>query len=91
MWFRRKEEEPKPIPAEVSRQLREQALRMATINNAWLNMEERSKGSIEPGKLADLVILSENPLTCPEPRLRDAKVLATIVGGRVVAGDLRIP
>jgi predicted amidohydrolase YtcJ len=69
---------------------REQALRMATINNAWLNMEERTKGSIEPGKLADLVILSEDPLTCPEPRLRDARVLATLVGGKVVAGDLRM-
>lgn len=70
---------------------REQALRMATINNAWLNMEERTKGSIEPGKFADLVILNEDPLTCPEPRLRDAKVLTTIVGGKVVAGDLRMP
>ena len=70
---------------------REQALRMATINNAWLNMEERTKGSIEPNKLADLVILNEDPLTCPEPRLRDAKVLATIVGGKVVAGSLLIP
>lgn len=70
---------------------RQQALRMATINNAWLNMEERTKGSIEPGKLADLVILNEDPLTCPEPRLRDARVLATIVGGTVVAGDLRMP
>ena len=48
---------------------------MATINNAWLNMEERTKGSIEPGKLADLVILSEDPLTCSEPQLRDAKVV----------------
>src|SRR5688500_12290896 len=67
---------------------RQQALRMATINNAWLNMEERTKGSIEPNKLADLVILNEDPLTCPEPRLRDAKVLATIVGGKVVAGAL---
>jgi predicted amidohydrolase YtcJ len=67
---------------------RQQALRMATINNAWLNMEERMKGSIEPGKLADLVILNEDPLTCPEPRLRDAKVLATLVGGKVVAGSL---
>jgi len=65
---------------------RQQALRMATINNAWLNMEERTKGSIEPDKLADLVILNEDPLTCPEPRLRDAKVLATIVGGKVVSG-----
>ena len=53
---------------------RQQALRMATINNAWLNMEERTKGSIEPNKFADLVILNEDPLTCPEPRLRDAKV-----------------
>jgi predicted amidohydrolase YtcJ len=70
---------------------RQQALRMATINNAWLNMEERTKGSIEPNKLADLVILNEDPLTCPEPRLRDAKVLATIVGGKLVAGDLRMP
>ena len=70
---------------------RQQALRMATINNAWLNMEERTKGSIEPNKFADLVILNEDPLTCPEPRLRDAKVLATIVGGKVIAGDLRMP
>jgi predicted amidohydrolase YtcJ len=68
---------------------RQQALRMATINNAWLNMEERTKGSIEPGKFADLVILNENPLTCPEPRLRDAKVLATLVGGKLVAGSLQ--
>lgn len=68
---------------------REQALRMATINNAWLNMEERTKGSIEPGKFADLVILDEDPLTCPEPRLRDAKVLMTMVGGKVVAGRLQ--
>jgi predicted amidohydrolase YtcJ len=70
---------------------RQQALRMATINNAWLTMEERTKGSIEPRKYADLVILSEDPLTCPEPQLRDAKALATIVGGKVVAGDLRMP
>jgi predicted amidohydrolase YtcJ len=67
---------------------RQQALRMATINNAFLTMEERTKGSIEPGKFADLVILNEDPLTCPEPRLRDAKVLTTIVGGKVVAGTL---
>ena len=38
---------------------------MATINNAWLNMEERTKGSIEPGKFADLVILNEDPLDLP--------------------------
>ena len=70
---------------------RQQALRMATINNAWLTMEERTKGSIEPGKFADLVVLSEDPLTCSEPQLRDAKVLTTMIGGKVVAGDLRVP
>ena len=70
---------------------RQQALRMATINNAWLTMEERTKGSIEPGKFADLVILNEDPLTCSETALRDAKVLMTMVGGKVVAGDLRMP
>lgn len=63
---------------------REQAIRMATINNAWLMMEEQDKGSIEPGKLADLIVLNEDPLTCPEPRLRDAQVTMTVVGGRSV-------
>lgn len=63
---------------------REQAIRMATINNAWLMMEEQDKGSIEPGKLADLIVLNEDPLTCPELRLRDAQVMMTIVGGRTV-------
>jgi predicted amidohydrolase YtcJ len=68
---------------------RQQALRMATINNAWLTMEERLRGSIEPGKLADLVMLSADPLTCSDTELRDATVLMTMVGGKVVAGDLR--
>lgn len=63
---------------------RQQALRLATINNAWLMMEERTKGSIEPGKFADLVVLNEDPLTCPEPRLRDAQVMMTMVGGKIV-------
>ncbi len=63
---------------------RAEALRMATMGNAWLMMEEAEKGSIEKGKLADLVVLSDDPLTCPEPRLRDATVLMTIVGGRIV-------
>lgn len=63
---------------------REEALRMATMGNAWLMMEEREKGSIEVGKLADLIVLSEDPLTAPETRLRDATVLMTIVGGKTV-------
>jgi predicted amidohydrolase YtcJ len=63
---------------------RAEALRMATRGNAWLMMEEGDKGSIETGKLADLVVLSDDPLTSPEPRLRDTTVLMTIVGGRIV-------
>ncbi len=63
---------------------REEAIRLATINNARLMGDARTKGSIERGKLADLVVLSENILTCPEPRIRDAEVLMTIVGGRMV-------
>ena len=63
---------------------REEALRMATTGNAWLTFEESDKGAIEPGKLADLVLLSDDPMTCPEPRLRDAHVLFTMVGGRIV-------
>jgi hypothetical protein len=63
---------------------REEALRMATMGNAWLMMEEADKGSIEVGKLADLVVLSDDPLTAPDTRLRDASVLMTIVGGKIV-------
>ncbi|MGH9662679.1 MAG: amidohydrolase [Bryobacteraceae bacterium] len=63
---------------------RQEAIGMATINNAWLTFEEQTKGSLEPGKLADLIVLSENPLTCPEVKLRDAQVLMTMVGGRMV-------
>jgi predicted amidohydrolase YtcJ len=68
---------------------REEALRMATMGNAWLTMEEDEKGSIAVGKLADLAVLSDDPMTCPEPRLRDAQVLMTIVGGRIVHDVLK--
>ena len=61
-------------------------MKLATINNAWLMFEEKTKGSIEPGKLADLILLSDDPLTCPEPALRDMKVLMTMVGGKMVSG-----
>ncbi len=63
---------------------REEALRMATTGNAWLTMEEADKGAIAPGMLADLVMLSEDPMTSPASKLRDAKVLLTMVGGRIV-------
>jgi predicted amidohydrolase YtcJ len=63
---------------------RQEAIRMATVNNAWLMFDEQTKGSLEPGKLADLIVLSEDLLTCSEPRLRDAQVMLTMVGGKIV-------
>jgi hypothetical protein len=62
---------------------REQALRSYTLNAAYAAFEEDIKGSLSPGKLADIVVLSEDILTVPEAKILEAKVLYTIVGGRV--------
>lgn len=62
---------------------RQEALRVETINNAYLTFEEAMKGSIEPGKLADLVVLPEDILTCPDKRIQQMRVSMTMVGGRV--------
>ncbi len=59
------------------------ALRAVTIDAAWQYHEEADKGSIEPGKLADLVILSRSPIDDPQ-RIDEIEVLRTIVGGRTV-------
>ena len=66
---------------------REEALRVYTINNARLTFEENLKGSIERGKLADLVILSADYLTVPEKEIEQLKPVATMVGGRFVHMD----
>jgi len=58
-----------------------EALRSITIDAAWQAFEEKSRGSIEPGKLADFVIIDRNPLITPTRELRDLKVLETIIGG----------
>jgi predicted amidohydrolase YtcJ len=66
---------------------REEALRAITMGNAWLTFEETTKGSIEMGKLGDLIVLSDDIMTCPEKRIEQTKVLMTVVGGRVVYRD----
>ncbi len=63
---------------------REQALRLYTINNAYLHHEEKEKGSLEVGKLADLIVADRDFLTCPVDAVRDTRVLLTVVGGKVV-------
>jgi len=63
---------------------REQALKMWTWNAAYLSFEEGIKGSIEPGKLADLVILDRDILTCPEDEIREIQAVKTILGGKVI-------
>jgi predicted amidohydrolase YtcJ len=63
---------------------RGQALRMYTLNGAWLSFDEKKKGSIEPGKLADMVVVDRNYLSCPVNDIKDIQALRTIVGGRIV-------
>ena len=62
----------------------ETALKALTIWPAWQHFEEDAKGSIEVGKLADFVILSDNPVTVPPEKLADLKVLETIKEGATI-------
>jgi len=63
---------------------RQEALRIATNNNAFTTWEEKVKGSIEAGKLADFVVLSGDFMTVPEDEILKLHPLATYVGGRKV-------
>ena len=59
----------------------DEALRVHTLNGAWDTKEETLKGSITPGKLADFVMLSDDPHTVDPDRVRTIKVVRTVVGG----------
>jgi predicted amidohydrolase YtcJ len=61
----------------------EEALRSYTINNAYAAFEEDSKGSLVPGKLADITVISENILELPPDAIREASIAYTIIGGEV--------
>jgi predicted amidohydrolase YtcJ len=60
------------------------AIRVYTWNGAYIGKEEDIKGSIEPGKLADMVVLDKDILTLPQKEIKDIQVLTTIVDGKIV-------
>lgn len=62
---------------------REEALKSYTLNNAYAAFEERFKGSLTPGKLADLTVLSRDIMTVPDDSIPAARVVYTIIGGQV--------
>ena len=63
---------------------RESALRQYTINGAYAIFAEKVKGSIEAGKLADLVVIDKDYLTCPDEEIKGIRAVLTMVGGKVV-------
>lgn len=63
---------------------REQAIRFYTANNAYIVFLDNQVGTLERGKLADLIVLDRDLLTCPVDDIKEAQVLATYVGGKQV-------
>jgi hypothetical protein len=59
-------------------------MRSFTCWNAFASRQERSLGTLEPGKLADLVVLSDDFFTCSEERIKDLTPLLSLVGGQIV-------
>jgi predicted amidohydrolase YtcJ len=72
---------------ESNRLSRMESLRLYTVGSAWFSNEENKKGSIEPGKFADLVVLSSDYFTTPEEEIKRIESLLTIVGGKIVYGE----
>src|SRR5205085_5310841 len=66
---------------------REEALKMFTINAAYAAFEDKDKGSIEPGKLADFTILSYDIMKIPEPDILKTRCIMTMIGGDVAYAE----
>ena len=62
----------------------EDALRAYTSGSAYASFEEKIKGTLEPNKLADFVLIDRDLTRIPPEQIRDARIMMTIVGGRVV-------
>jgi predicted amidohydrolase YtcJ len=69
---------------------REEALKLSTLNCAYAAFEEDIKGSITVGKLADIVVLSQDILTIPDEQIKQTRVLYTILGGKIKFQDSEI-
>jgi predicted amidohydrolase YtcJ len=67
-----------------------EAIRMYTTYSAYAGFEEREKGSLETGKLGDVIVVSDNPWETPETEISAIKVVATIVGGEIVYNSIGI-
>ncbi|MBN1394389.1 MAG: amidohydrolase family protein [Pirellulales bacterium] len=63
---------------------RRRAIQLYTINSAFLTFEEKEKGSLEKGKLADFIVIDRDILTCPVDEIKDIEVLQTYLGGEKV-------
>ena len=61
-----------------------QAIEIWTLGSAFASFDEKEKGSITPGKLADFVILSADPRQVPSGEIQKIRVRMTVVGGRIV-------
>jgi len=70
---------------------REDALKIYTINNSYASFEESLKGSIEPGKLADMAVISDDFLTCPVDQIKNIQSDLTLVGGNIVYSSGKFP
>ena len=64
--------------------IRQEAVKLYTINNAYLTFTEKEKGSLEKSKLADFIVLDRDVLTCPVEQVKDIQVEQTYLGGKRV-------
>ena len=71
----------------AERLTRAQALRALTVGGGWLGFAERERGTLAPGRLADLAVLDRDPLTAPLDSLDRLRCSMTMVGGRVIHSD----
>ena len=65
------------------RMTRQQALASYTTNPAYAAFEEKIKGTLTPGKLADITVLSQDIMTIPEDEILNTEVVYTIIGGKI--------